>query len=69
MTLAAFHNGTINQCIAGRGTLVVALDIVYAEPDRLSAGALAATFRNLDPESLKTLEKLPDTKKFYPGPF
>ena len=41
------------------GALVIAFDVVFAEPDRLSPGIAADTFRDLDEETRAKLRTLP----------
>jgi adenylate cyclase len=41
------------------GAVVIAFDIVFAEPDRLNPGAAADTLRNLDEETRSKLRALP----------
>ena len=41
------------------GAVVIAFDIVFAEPDRLNPNAAADTFRNLDEETRAKLRALP----------
>jgi adenylate cyclase len=41
------------------GAVVIAFDIVFAEPDRLNPGAAADTIRNLDEETRNKLRALP----------
>ena len=41
------------------GAVVIAFDIVFAEPDRLNPNAAADTFRNLDEETRTKLRALP----------
>ena len=45
--------------LARLGSVVIAFDIIFAEPDRMSPGIAADSFRNLDPETRAQLLKLP----------
>lgn len=45
--------------LAKLGSAVVAFDIIFAEPDRMSPAIAAESFRNLDPETRAQLMKLP----------
>jgi adenylate cyclase len=41
------------------GAVAIGLDIVFAEPDRLSPGLIAKNLRDLDPDTRASLESLP----------
>ncbi len=45
--------------IAAQGAKAVAFDVIFAEPDRLSPGAIAQSLRTLDPETRAKLAQLP----------
>jgi adenylate cyclase len=45
--------------LTGLGAVVIAFDIVFAEPDRLNPGVAADTIRNLDEETRNKLRALP----------
>lgn len=52
----------IARVVAG-GAAVVAMDIVFAEPDRLSPASLARAFGSLPPDVVAAIEALPDTDR------
>ena len=47
------------------GAVVIAFDIVFAEPDRLNPDAAADTFRNLDEETRAKLRALPSNDQIF----
>ena len=47
------------------GAAAIAFDIIFAEPDRMSPSLAAHSFRNLDQQTLETLEKLPSNDEVF----
>lgn len=47
------------------GAAVIAFDIIFAEPDRMSPGVAAESFRNLDAATRAELGKLPDNDAVF----
>ncbi|MFA6265453.1 MAG: adenylate/guanylate cyclase domain-containing protein [Pseudolabrys sp.] len=47
------------------GAAVVAFDIIFAEPDRMSPSVAAESFRNLDDATRAQLQKLPDNDAVF----
>ncbi len=47
------------------GAAVIAFDIIFAEPDRMSPAVAADSFRNLDAETRAALGKLPDNDAVF----
>jgi adenylate cyclase len=48
-----------------QGAAAVAFDIIFAEPDRMSPGVAAQSFRNLDEQTRAQLEKLPSNDEVF----
>jgi adenylate cyclase len=51
--------------LTGLGAVVIAFDIVFAEPDRLNPGVAADTIRNLDEETRNKLRALPSNDQIF----
>jgi adenylate cyclase len=47
------------------GSAVIAFDIIFAEPDRMSPAVAAQSFRNLDPQTREQLLKLPSNDEVF----
>src|SRR5471030_2134581 len=47
------------------GAVVIAFDIIFAEPDRLNPDSAADTFRNLDEETRTKLRALPSNDQIF----
>ena len=51
------------------GAIVVGFDIVFAEPDRMSPGVAATTYRDLDEATREKLRRLPSNDEVLAGAF
>ncbi len=51
--------------LAESGSMAIAFDIVFAEPDRLSPGLAADTFQNLDPDTRARLKAMPSNDQVF----
>lgn len=47
------------------GSAAIAFDIIFAEPDRMSPGVVAQSFRNLDPQTRDQLRTLPSNDDIF----
>jgi adenylate cyclase len=57
--------GRMIEQLSGAGAAVVALDIVFAEPDRTSPVRIAAQLPNADPAMLAAIRALPDNDALF----
>ncbi len=55
----------LNTRLTRLGAAVIAYDIIFAEPDRLSPAVAADSFRNLDAATREELRKLPDNDTVF----
>lgn len=55
--------------IAAQGAKAVAFDVIFAEPDRLSPGAIAKSLRTLAPETRAALAQLPSNDEILAKAF
>lgn len=57
--------GRLIEQLSGAGAAVIALDIVFAEPDRTSPAQLAARLPRADPALLAQIRRLPDNDAMF----
>ncbi len=55
----------LNTRLTRLGAAVIAYDIIFAEPDRMSPSVAADSFRNLDAATREELRKLPDNDAVF----
>lgn len=55
----------LNTRLTQLGAAVIAYDIIFAEPDRMSPSVAADSFRNLDAATSEALRKLPDNDAVF----
>ncbi|HWK97464.1 MAG TPA: adenylate/guanylate cyclase domain-containing protein [Pseudolabrys sp.] len=57
----------LNTRLTRLGAAVIAYDIIFAEPDRMSPAIAADSFRDLDAATREALRKLPDNDAVFAG--